>query len=101
MHLAVGQNGVNAGRSTFKSRRVLIILPLTKDLFSTPRMERTDLEEHQRNQENMKIIKISMCIIGNFAFVCFNLYLIHLHRKAPWCVLPANFNLLMQLLQLF
>lgn len=92
----MGQNMLNIRRSTFKSRRrVLIILPLKKVLFSKPRMERTDLEEHQRNQENMKIMKILMCIIGNFAlFFFFNLYLIHLHWKAPSCALPANFNLL-------
>lgn len=97
----MGQNMVNGRRSTFEStRRVLIILPLKKNLFSKARMERTDLEEHQRNQENMKIIKILMCIIGNFAFICLNLCLIHLHWTAPSCVPPASFNLLMQLLRL-
>lgn len=41
-----------------------------------------------------------MCIIGNFAFSFSNLYLLHLHSRAPSCTLTANFNLLMQFIQL-
>lgn len=55
-------------------------------------------------RKTWKLIKVClsscMCIIGNFAFSCFNPYLLHLPSRVPSCTLTANFNLLMQFIQI-